>query len=252
MSWASRRKSIYFSLFAVFLVLFVGVPLFLTFYKAPTCSDGKQNQRELGIDCSGPCPKICASQFLNPIIIWTRALRVTPNIYNVLAYVENPNLDGAARNVSYIFRLYDNASILITERRGSTYLLPHQKIPIFENAIKVGERVPTRVTFEWAAPIPWEKSQSGGNMLVVINKVLSKETTTPRLDAVIENRSISEIREVDVVAIVYDTNDNALAFSKTIIDIIPKNDRVSATFTWPEKFLKTTSRIEIVPLIRPR
>ena len=53
------------------IILIVGLPAFLLLYKAPTCFDGKQNQGEGGIDCGGPCVKLCPSAFLPPEVIWT-------------------------------------------------------------------------------------------------------------------------------------------------------------------------------------
>lgn len=251
MSWSSRRKAAYSGVFIAAMVLLIGVPLFLLFYEPPTCNDGKKNQGELGIDCSGPCPKICATEFLSPLVVWSRAIRVAPGLYNLLAYAENPNISGKAERVSYIFRLYDSNTVLIAERKGKTFILPHKKIPVFESGVKTGERVPVRVTFEFMGNIPWEKETESKDMIIVQSKVLNMEKASPRLDAVLENRSVREVEDIEVTAIVYDTEDNALAFSRTIVDEIGKNSTAPVTFTWPEKFARPTSRIEILPLVRP-
>src|SRR3989344_5782318 len=42
-SWSLKRKSFYLLIALLVLVVFVGIPTFLRFYEAPTCTDGKQN-----------------------------------------------------------------------------------------------------------------------------------------------------------------------------------------------------------------
>lgn len=233
------------------VVVFVGIPLFTTFYVAPTCFDGKLNQGEYGIDCGGPCKKLCSSQFLNPIVVWARALPVTKGVYNLLAYVQNPNLSGEVKRAYYTFKLFDKAGILIDEKQGSTFILPHSNNPIFEGGIVAGERLPALVTFEFKEPLPWEKIEYTDPALVITNKVLSREDASPRIDATIQNRSTSTYNKIEVTAIVYDTEDNAQAISKTLIDSLGDNQSQDITFTWPTRFPKQSSRIEIIPQVRP-
>ena len=250
-TWARRRKTMYVGGVVICVVVFVGFPLFAKLYTPATCFDGKLNQGEYGADCGGPCKKLCSSQFLPPIVEWARALPVTRGVYNVLAYVQNPNLDGQAKNASYIFKLFDREGVLIGEKRGTAFLLPHSIVPVFEGGIVAGERLPALVTFEFREPLPWEKIEYGDPGLVVLDKTLSRETASPRVDAVVQNRSTRALRNIEVTAIVYDTEDNAMAFSKTRIDALRGNDSDRITFTWPERFPKKSSRVEIIPLVNP-
>src|SRR3989338_6228133 len=116
-SWSQRRKSVYFLIFAGFLFGFVILPAYFLFYKPPTCFDGKQNSDEKGVDCGGGCATLCRSQYLDPNIIWTRVIKVKSGLYNVLAYIENPNIDAGADSISYVFRIKDNDGVLIYERK---------------------------------------------------------------------------------------------------------------------------------------
>ncbi len=249
--WAKRRKIVYLGGAVLFLVLFIGLPLFNKFYTPASCFDNKQNQREYGVDCGGPCVKLCSSQFLNPLVVWARAIPVTKGVYNLLAYVQNPNLDGRVKKASYVFKIFDKKGVLISEKNGTTFLFPHSTSPVFEGGIVAGERLPAIVTFEFKEPLAWEKVDYKDLGLIVIQKTLSGENKSPRIDAVVQNRSTNTISRIEVTAIVYDTEDNAMAFSKTLIDELGDNQSIPITFTWPESFPKKSSRIEIIPLATP-
>lgn len=248
-SWSTKRKATYFVFFVIAIVLFIVLPLFLFFYKAPTCGDGIQNGSETGVDCGGKCAKICSVDYLSPNVLWSRSLVVAKGIYNAGAYVENPNLEGGASNVHYIFKLYDKDG-LIQERSGITYLPPHKNVLVFEPSIKTGERIPTRTTFEFENPIDWVKMTQGEEFLNVASKMLSTKSKTPRLEATIENTSVKAVGQVDVVGIIYDINDNTIGFSKTNIDSIDARGTANVVFTWQLPFEKEAARIEVIPTMK--
>ena len=92
MSWASQRKAAYFGGVFALIALAIGVPLFIYFNRAPSCTDAKQNGGEQGVDCGGSCKKLCTAQTKDLVILWNRAFRVADGAYDVLAMVTNPNL----------------------------------------------------------------------------------------------------------------------------------------------------------------
>ena len=249
MSWASKRKTLYVLVAVVFLVIVLGVPSFFAVYRAPTCSDGQQNQGELGIDCGGPCKNLCQEKALSPIILWQRVFKVTPGSYNAIAYIENPNVTAGASGVAYIFRLYDKNNVLISERTGQADLLPNKTFPIFESNVPAGQKIPTRVTFEFTKAPFWTTKDSLLPEIAVTGVVFSREDTTPHLEATIENRSVKNVANLPVVAIMYDTDGNAIAASRTVVDFLTKKSSLPLVFTWPEPFTKSISKKEITPIL---
>ena len=249
MSWASKRKILYTGAAVIFLALVIGVPSYLTVYKAPTCSDGRQNQGELGLDCGGPCKNLCQEKALSPIILWQRVFKVTSGSYNAIAYVENPNVSAGASGVSYIFRLYDKNNVLISERTGKADLLPNKTFPIFESSVPTGQKLPTRVTFEFTKAPFWATKDSLLPEIAITGVILSREETTPHLEAMIENRSVKTVANLPVVAIMYDTDGNAIAASRTVVDFLTKKTLLPLVFTWPEPFGKLISKKEITPIL---
>jgi hypothetical protein len=245
-SWATKRKFAYTLLFVGFLILVVGIPGFLFLYEQPTCFDGMQNQNEQGIDCGGKCVRVCSSAFLSPIVVWSRATEVESGIYNLLAYIENPNLDGVAYGVPYVFKLYDKQGILIGEREGYANLPPHKNVPIFEPSMLTDKRIPATVTFEFKDFPAWEKNTEQEPDVIVVEKTLIDHETLPKITAIIQNRTVKPVSNIEAVAVVFDINDNALAFSQTFVDKLPAQGTERLAFTWPKPFKDAPARVEVI------
>lgn len=253
MSWSTRRKLLY--LFAVLLVIFGLVSFFSyqAFKETPICTDGKQNGTELGVDCGGICTNLCTTQVHPASILWSRSFLVAPGLYDVLGYVENQNADAGVSDILYRFKFYDDKNVLIAERDGRTYLGPNQTTAIFEAGIRTGERIPKRVFLEFEDGYQWIKTDPRLEKisLGVNNKNLTDISIKPRLSAGIANNSLTDLKNVEVVAILRDSNDNAIAVSRTVINILPKQSSKDVFFTWLFPFSDTVSRTEIIPRINP-
>lgn len=249
MSWANRRRFIYTSAVAAFLLLVVGVPSFIFLYERPTCFDGKQNQDEIGIDCGGGCELICQSDITDLKILWSRHFNVTTGVYNVVAYIENSNFDAIAKNVPYTFKIFDKENILITERKGRTFISAKGIVPVFESGLIVGERIPARTIFEFRSDPDWERVTHETNF-VVQNIDLSNEDIKPRIDAVLVNNGVDSYSDVPVVVTVFDIEGNAIASSRTVVKFIEGRSSVPLVFTWPNPYGGEVSEIDIIPSIK--
>lgn len=249
MSWASRRRSTYLGIvFIVIIAVFAGL-FFLFFNKPPTCADGKQNGEELGIDCGGSCEKVCEVQITDLAILWSRSFRVSDGVYNSVAYVENPNPNARVAEISYTFKLFDDNNILVAERKGKTFISPSGITPIFEGNISTGQRVPIRTFSEFSEIPKWSQTADEDSPISVGEIVLSREDSSPRIDAVLSNSSIRDTSDIEVVAVVFDATGNAIAVSSTFIDRLSGRSSQDIVFTWPNKFDFSVSRIEIIPRV---
>jgi hypothetical protein len=249
MSWSGRRRTAYTSFTFLFLLIIAGAIFYFFLYKAPTCSDGSQNGGEEGIDCGGICPIICTFQTLEPVVLWSRAFMVADGVYNVLAYVENPNADVGVPRIAYTFKVFDKKNILIAERKGETFISANGISPIFEGGINTGEREPAITFFELGNDIEWVTKDNPITMLKVVNKALSNAETLPRIDATLQNNSTEEFSDIEVIATIFDLNDNAIASSKTFVNLLPKKSSQKIVFTWPKSFQSPVARIEIIPRV---
>jgi len=243
MSWAARRRAYYLGgTFGVFALLFLLV-LFFALRTTPTCFDGRHNGDERGVDCGGTCRKVCEADALAPQVLWSRSFRVAPGVYNAVAYVENPNFSAGVKSVPYRFTLYDSSNVTIAEREGRTYLLPGGITPIFEGTIATGERSPARTLFELGDIAEWVVTRDRATSpLSVADRRISRIDTMPRIDANIENSSVVDIFDIEVVSVIYDANDNAIGASRTVVPLLPRQSSEPVVFTWPEPFAVAIER----------
>ncbi|MES2315108.1 MAG: hypothetical protein V4524_04210 [Patescibacteria group bacterium] len=247
-SWSQRRKSIYSSVVLLLLVGFVGVPAFLFFYKAPTCSDGMKNGNELGVDCGGSCQRLCASAFFVPSVAWTRLQNVAPGLYNIATYIINPNVRAGAAAVPYHVIVYDDKGIQITEYTGTVTLPPGRNSLAFKGAVNMDQSVPAKALFEFTKAPDWKVQNDPLVAVTIGNKHYSEDATGASLSVPINNTGINEIGTTDVYAVLYDKDGNALGFSKTILDSIPGFGSTVAPFTWPVSFKHQVISIEVLPV----
>jgi len=248
MSWGtSRRNTVLFTLF-----LFIGIPVgaisFLLFYDPPTCFDAKQNGDETGVDCGGSCQLLCTNQVTEPVVLWERQFRVTDGIYNLLAYVENPNPSAYVRNAQYVFKIFNEDNILIGEKRGATSIAPKSVRPVIENNIQTFEQMPTRVTFEFLGELVYEQTEPKDSLVIIKDEFMENEATSPRVKANIQNISLKNLQNIDVVVLVYDVFDNVLGVSSTFVEKLNSEEARDIVFTWPQPFTDEVARIELIPL----
>jgi hypothetical protein len=253
MSWAQRRKTTYILAILFVLTIIIAIFLFFVLNKQPTCFDGKQNQNETGIDCGGSCKILCREQYVNPVIIWGPrwAKVLSSGTYNFLTYAQNPNLGAGAYNVSYILSVYDKQDLLLYQKPGITYIPPNNNFVIFEDGINLHDKTPFRAKIEFTGNPVWEKIDSRESSVTAISKNLINEDTKPKLLVTMSNTTLKPIQNIEAIAILYDENNNAIAFSRTKIDSIDKDSTADIVFTWPEKFDKKVVRIDIVSKVLP-
>ena len=236
MTWAAQRRLQYIGgIFIIFLVILF-IFLYPVIFRKPTCTDGKKNGDEVGVDCGGSCQLMCLAKTSDPVVLWSRAFPVVGNTYNLVAYVENQNKNSAVENVSYQFIIYDVNNKMIGRREGSTFIPPNKQFVIFEPRYDFGESKVKSVTFEFTSPFVWVKKEPTiNNLALFADKItMGDDKNSPSLTATINNESIYDIPSFDVIAILYDEDHNAINVSKTVKEGLSSNSSLPVFFTWPE------------------
>lgn len=252
LSWSSKRKLFYFSIVFGAIAIALVILIYPYFNKEPTCFDGKMNGSESGIDCGGVCEKVCTQEALQLVTLWARPFEVTPGKYNVMAYIENQNRESGIPSINYEFKLYDAENIFIGRTSGNTFIGSNDRTAIFAAGVEVGNRIPARATFQFTSYPTWLKvNREQRNALAVSaeDQLLSNPFDNPKLEAMIVNKTLTEMKNLDVYAILYDEDDNVMTASKTLIDVLPKNSKAPVVFTWPKPFSKRPTRIDIFPQV---
>jgi hypothetical protein len=241
-------------LVAGFLVVIVGVPLFFLFYDKPTCFDSKMNGDEAGVDCGGSCELICSPESL-PLLEKgdPRVLKVARNIYEVVAVYDNPNVSGEVYRAPYVIKIYEaGTAVPIKIIESSTYIPTNSEFIVFEGPFELGERIPDRATLEWKRDnLVWKKNFNQKPNVEVRNRIISKEDTTPRVDATVVNNTLDPVSNIELIVLISDETGNTIAASKTFIDQLEKGESVPVVFAWPEPWSAKGTGIEIITRLLP-
>lgn len=233
LTWRGRRQVLYYGVggIAALVLLFVLWQAFLA--RQPSCYDNIYNQNEIGVDCGGVCARLCPAQVRSPVVLWDRPFLTTPGTYSAIAYVENRNVGSGAQDVEYSFKLYDERGILVAERLGTIDIPPVGLVPIVETNITVGNRTVASSDFAFGnKEIVWERNIEVPPELRLSNQQLEPGGT--RLTANLVNDGIQEVRNVSVVAVLFDAQGVARAASKTTLARLPRQSQESLVFTWPQ------------------
>jgi len=252
--WSSRRKKLIFSLVLIVLIILVGVPTFLFFYKAPTCSDNKQNGDERGVDCGGSCQLLCAVESL-PIVQKgdARVLNIAPGVYEVVALFENPNIGAEVYRADYTIKLYATGNpVALKVIEGYTHVPRNGSFAVFEGPFVLQDTVPQTASFVWKdESLVWEKTNKSLPNVSIQNKDLTSASTTPRLEISILNKSLESISNLEFIVLISDKSGNVFAASKTFLDNLAGGATSPAVFTWPRGFEEEVGVINVISRALP-
>ncbi|NBV76602.1 hypothetical protein EBR66_00310 [bacterium] len=251
MSWAARRRFLYLLGLAIIVGALTLIPTYIHFKQPPTCFDGKQNQGETQVDKGGPCSVLDENALIPLAVQWARAFPTQEGLYNAVAYIENANEGAGVRELRYEMKLYDSRNVLVAVRAGKTFIMPGSVNPIFEARIEAGNRVVTRAFLDVTPQPQWERAEDRARMMVIENVRPSSETTAPRIDATVHSVRAVSTTDVKVVAVAFDTAGNAFAGSRTALDIMQPDERKEVSFTWPQPWIFTVGRIDVLPVVEP-
>lgn len=235
--------------FLAVMGIVLGVYLSIALYRPPSCLDAVQNQGELGVDCGGPCALLCPSQVQPMVVSWAQGFEVSPGWWSALAYVENPNVNAYAQSIPYRFRLFDKDGLLIIERRGTTFVGGNDSVvPIFVGRLNVSKTTPYRTMFEWEGEPEWVSTGNAYQLSLEEQRHMTREPGE-EVTATLQNNGPDTLYGVEVVVIVYDDREHAIATSQTFVETLAPREKRRLTFVWPQRFKASVGRIELVPRV---
>lgn len=253
MTWSQRRQFTYISGFMAVVIVASYLVIHSATKTTPTCFDGRKNGDEVGVDCGGVCAFYCKDELGVPKVRWVRYFDVAPGLIHTIAYIEHSYPQAAAQKINYHFDIYDAKNNLIKTQPGSTYLGPLGRTAIVETLVPVGNTVPSIARFSFDGQIFWEKIPAEYAQAVIKTDryLLEPFEHGTRLIATLDNQSRYEFKDMDVVAILYNKDDNAIAVSKSVLKDLPARSATTLYFTWPEPLKNETARVEVLPRINP-
>ena len=252
--WAQKRKRRLLFTIGILILVVIVLIVISALNKPATCFDGEQNGSETGIDCGGTCQLVCRQEVRDIVVWWERPFKVANGVYNTVAYFENQNLESGLQELTYEFRLYNYDNILVSEPIvGTTFIEPNKRSAVFESGITTGDQEAYTAFFRVSSVQDWERTEQdfAYNLFQIGEPQLTNQDIAPKLQVPIKNTSFKNYKDVPVIAILYNQEDNAIASSQTFIDNIGQGAEEIVYYSWPEPFGDSVSRIEIIPRVDP-
>lgn len=213
----------------------------------PSCSDTRQNQNEEEADCGGPCLPCVFKHQKDVEVFWTRFVKVRGNTYDVAAEIRNPNVKLAAAHFDYEFKLFDETGFLVASRRGSSFIYPGETVRLAEVGIVSGRIVrDAAITFEnfkWILAEVASPDVIAGNREYVIESANGARVSVVK--ALISNRTLSDLSEIEVSALAFDERGNLLAVNRTVLGQVLAGTAKAVRFAWPIVFSEDVSSLAV-------
>jgi hypothetical protein len=235
----SRRvkQVVYGILYLVIIGIIVAGIYFLFLKPAPSCFDNVQNEGEQGVDCGGPCAKLCIPSSIQPIST-LGAVRVFPlpggNI-TILAQLENANSDYAASSFNYAVTLYgaDGSTTVATFDRTSFAYADETKYLVLPNELVSASTSRADIVISNIQWVP--ASQMGLAPQFAFTNLTSAAgmSGSVTVGGNITDRDVSSFRNIVIVAIFKDAARIPIGASQTELDSLSPGETQIFSISYP-------------------
>lgn len=232
-------------LFGVSFLAIVSGIVFSFYYlnTRPTCFDGIQNGKEIGVDCGGKCVKACL--VILPLeVSFAEVLKIGDGDFDVVAEIHNPNPDLGSSNIEYDLVLLGQGSVeLARQRYNNLYILPKQTKHIVLTSIKsntdiVGAKIDIK-------NVTWEKLNNSFDVGTINFRVANSSFTGKEFTASVANESDFDFDIVDVSVILYDTEGEIIGVNRTTINTLLSKEEREFKAIWPNALEKVVARSSV-------
>ncbi|HYE23335.1 MAG TPA: hypothetical protein VEA92_02705 [Candidatus Paceibacterota bacterium] len=249
MSWASRRKFAIIALIALIAVAVIASLTFAVIHETPTCTDGKLNGEETGVDCGGGCTYLCLNEVEEPVVRFVRPFSPQAGRYDVIAYIDNRNPSLAAKNVHATVELFDESRTLLGTKEATLDIPAGGTVPLYIPEAYRGDRIVSQAfltldesTLRFYVPDDRHRVPS-------VTGVETENSESPRITAEIENQTAYPMYDIRPIATVFDTAGNAIAASQTYLPQLGAYGQAHVLFTWNRAFPSPPARVEVLPVL---
>ena len=243
------QKKIFFGIIYTTLLLFFAYLVYLPFKPPETCSDGKKNQNETGIDCGGVCGACRIDPVLDDVRVTETAWVVgKAGEYDFLAKIENPNNDHGASSIEYTFRAVSASGATMVEQSGTAFVLPKEEKYIVETSVPLSSS-PERVELS-ISKTEWEKFSDYKEKpaLEVYNRRFERITSGVgfgEAKGLVANNSPFDFTDLGILVVLRDGGNRVVAIQKTDMQTLRSGEQRDFTLPWPDAFPGDVERIEV-------
>lgn len=217
-----------------------------------SCRDNIRNQQEEEVDCGGQCIPCSLKNPEDVEIFWVRFFETRDNTYDVVAEIRNPNVGVGVYSFDYELELIDSTNKSAVVRAGRSFIYPNETTHISEIAMQT-ERVVRSARLTISNEV-WTISDAAPPDMIAGSKEYQIEDSAGIrqgvVSAVVSNRTVRDMENITVHAIVLDAEGNVMGVNQTLIDRIAAGQSQPVKFIWPTLFPKSPSSLIVEPRSR--
>lgn len=249
MSWAGNRRLGITLVVVLAVCIVLGVTLALVLPQKPTCSDGVWNQDETGVDCGGSCAYLCKASVVEPTASFVRALSSSGRV-DVVGLVENRNLSAQVKDAAYAIDLYAPDGSPLASIKGRMDLPAGESVPLFIPGVMAAGSPIGKVFLSFDEDSLKWVTAAGGRALPRADAIrVGGSVAEPRVTANLFNPTAFALKNVTVIATVYDASGAVIAATKTLAQSIGPEASVPLTFSWNEPFTSTPGKVTVQAVV---
>ncbi len=224
---ANRRiKQLFYGLFYLLILALIAGGVYLSVRPAPSCSDGKLNQAEVGIDCGGPACLPCAIGRLKPIKALPPQFFGLDGTVTALLEFQNPNSGYGAKSFRYELTLYDRAGSPLKTIGDSSFIYAAEIKTIVLPALEIDMRLVARGEVGIRDPL-WEEAGKFPKPPVETREVTTREEMSGiAVQGLARNSNPFGLSRLNIFAVVADNSGLFINGSRTFVaDLKPFEER---------------------------
>ncbi len=218
-------KQLIYGFFYLLILALLGVWVYFAFLRpAASCTNGRQDGGEEGVDCGGVCANACLPAGLSELQVTdTNVFHPGNGITSVLAKIQNPNLRTAA-SFDYTLKFYDLNGEPVLTRSGSSYIYAGEVkyLTDFVSGGAADGAKSAELTISsprWLPDSEFSKPQA-----VILSRTATLGEAGIQVSGKLANRDTLTLSRLEVGAVFYGRYNYAVGVSKTEIDSVLPNE----------------------------
>lgn len=236
--------SIYF-----LLAILLGLGVYDLAMPDPSCTDGKQNQNEKGVDCGGRCAPCEDTQNAKPLeVLETAFVPAADEAFDFVAKLRNPNTQLGSGSFSFSFVLKGEDGKEIMRSEGSSFILPAETKYVTILGVRLPEGASVRELTLEAAEVEWQELRDVSRpQLTIVSKQYSKAPSAVGGEAygVLRNESPYDLARIEVAVVLRSSTGSVLGVSTTEKTTVRAREERDFRLTWPYAFSAEVSSVEM-------
>jgi len=185
-----------------------------------SCSNGRADANENGIDCGGVCANACLPLELQELVVGdARHFVPVPGTLSAFAQVRNPNQEWGAKNFSYTFSFLDQNGATVLAREGKSFIYPGEikYLAVFANSERAREIA--QVRFTPSSP-DWTETMTRRPEISIREKQTEIIGNLVRVQGKITNNDTIIFPEVELIAVFRGTLGQISGVSRTTLNAV--------------------------------